>query len=132
MIGNHVCRQLYRGFESHSLRQISLSEELEGCASRRSRSARHFAERTKGFFKLIASVRSPMRGFEPIFFRKSRHCSGFPRKAIFSAWLASFMNRIKRSNRLSLFRSKAANFSRSSFLRLMSLCFLLAYSSCEI
>ncbi len=60
-------------------RQISLSEELEGCASRRSRSARHFAAKTKRFFKLIASVRSPMRGFaarsadktkvlQPIFF----------------------------------------------------------------
>ena len=24
MIGNHVCRQLYRGFESHSLRHIIL------------------------------------------------------------------------------------------------------------
>ena len=63
--------------ESHPHRQVLHSAKLKDVASAQSASAWYFSAILKAFLKSHASVRSAMRKFEPIFFRKSRIRSGF-------------------------------------------------------
>ncbi len=104
----------HRRFESCLLRQFSLLPETAKCGVSLCDTECQERATRQGFFKSTASVRSAMWKFEPIFLRKSRPCSGFSCKAIFSAWLVAFRKYIKGSNRLSLFCFEAVKFSEMS------------------
>ena len=80
MLGKHVTMQVVRGFESPPFRQVLHSAKLKEVASAQSASAWYFSAILKAFLKSKTKVRSAMRKFEPIFFRKSRPCSGFSKK----------------------------------------------------
>ena len=90
LTANEVRFKRLQGFESLTLRQFSLLPETAECGVSQSDTQCQERATRQGFFKSKASVRSAMWKFEPIFLRKSRPCSGFSCKAIFSAWLVAF------------------------------------------
>ncbi len=103
-----------RGFESLPFRQFSKLGFWAIVASPRQRRGSASARILKGNLKSKNNFCPLKRKFEPIFFRKSRHCSGFSCKAIISACLLVFMNLAASSNRLLLFCLKAISLSFES------------------
>ena len=106
--------ETHHEFESHTLRQFSEFGFWAIVASPRQRRGSASAVILKGFLKSKNNFCPLKRKFEPIFFRKSRPCSGFSCKAIISACFMVFMNLAASSNRLLLFCSKAVSLSFKS------------------
>ena len=94
-----------RGFKSLPLRHFSKFGFWAISASPRQRRGSASTKILKGFLKSKNSFCPLKRKFEPIFFRKSRPCSGFSCKAVISACFTVFMNLAASSNRLLLLRN---------------------------
>ena len=95
-----VSRKRDHRFKSCTLRQFSEFEFWAITASPRQRRGSASARILKGFLKSKNNFCPLKRKFKPIFFRKSRPCSGFSCKAIISACFTEFMNLAASSNRL--------------------------------
>ena len=118
-----------REFESHPHRQFSEFGFWAIVASPRQRRGSASARILNGFLKSKNNFCPLKRKFEPIFFRKSRPCSGFSCKAIISACFTEFMNLAASSNRLLLFCSKVVSLSFKNCFWLTSLFLASRYSA---